>query len=98
MENKLSIKERNEQLLKFINIVETHKSLYKGCSDDIAITLENLIASGIDMEIVVWLRKNHYISVKPNTPIWIAWENKYYPDRTIENLKKWLNIYKENNK
>lgn len=95
MEHKLTIKERNEQLLKFINLAEAHKRLYKGCSNDIAITLENLIASGIDMEIVVWLRKNHYISVKPNAPIWIAWENKYYPNRTIANLKYFLNKNKK---
>lgn len=98
MENKLSIKERNEQLMKFIEIAEAQRRMYKGCSKDVGITLESLTAAGIDMEVVVWLRKNHYISVKPNAPIWIAWENKYYPDRTIENLKKWLNTYKENNK
>lgn len=96
MENKLSIKERNEILLQFIDIAEAHKAMYKGCPNDIGITLESLTAAGIDMEVVVWLRKNHYISVKPNAPIWIAWENKYYPDRTIANLKKWLKKYEEN--
>ena len=94
MENK----ERNEQLQKFVDYVEVQRIMYRGCSKDIAITLESLTAAGIDMEVIVWLRKNHYISVKPNTPIWIAWENKYYPDRTIANLKKCLNTHKENNK
>ena len=95
MENKLSIKERNEQLMKFINIVETHKAMYKGCPNDIGITLESLTAAGIDMEVIVWLRKNHYISVQPNRPIWIAWENKYYPKNTIAVLKYFLNKNKK---
>ena len=91
MEHKLSIQERNEQLQKFVSYVETQKNLYKGCPKDIAITLDNLVAIGIDMEVVVWLRKNHYISVQPNKPIWIAWENKYYPKNTITVLKYFLN-------
>ena len=95
MENKLSIKERNEQLQKFIDIAEAQRRMYKGCSENVGLTLDSIIQVGIDMEIVVWLRKNHYISVKPNTPIWIAWENKYYPDRTIENLKYFLNKNKK---
>ena len=94
----MTIKSRNEQLLKFINLAEAQRRMYKGCSKNVGLTLDSIIQVGIDMEIVVWLRKNHYISVKPNAPIWIAWENKYYPDRTIENLKKWLKVYWENNK
>lgn len=98
MENKLSIKERNKQLQVFIYFVESQKNMYKGCPNDIAISLEELIAVGIDMETIAWLRVNHYISVKPDKPIWIAWENKYYPKSTIANLKKWLKVYWENNK
>lgn len=96
MENKLSIKERNDQLLKFINIAEAQRRMYKGCPENVGLTLDSIIQAGIDMEVVIWLRKNHYISVKPNAPVWIAWENKYYPKNTISNLQKWLNIYKEN--
>ena len=92
----MTIKERNEQLLKFINIVEAQRRMYKGCSKDVGITLESLTAAGIDMEVVVWLRKNHYISVQPNRPIWVSWENKYYPKNTIAILKKWLYTHKEN--
>ena len=95
MENKLSIKERNEQLQKFIDIAEAQRRMYKGCSKDIGITLESLTAVGIDMSVIIWLRKNHYISVKPNAPIWIAWENKYYPKNTIAVLKYFLNKNKK---
>lgn len=95
MENKLSIKERNEQLQKFVDYVETQRNLYKGCPSDISITLDNLISIGLDMDTVVWLRKNHYISVQPNRPIWIAWENKYYPKNTIAVLKYFLNKNKK---
>lgn len=96
MENKF--KERNKQLSQFINLVEAQKNLYKGCPKDIAITLDSLTTAGIDLDTIVWLRTNHYISVKPNAPIWIAWENKYYPKSTIGNLKKWLKKYEENKK
>lgn len=95
MENKLSIKERNEQLLKFIDIAEAQRRMYKGCSENVGLTLESLTAAGIDMEVIVWLRKNHYISVQPNRPIWIAWENKYYPKNTIAVLKYFLNKNKK---
>ena len=91
----MNIKSRNEQLQHFVDYVETQRNLYKGHPLDIAITLDNLVSIGLDMDTIVWLRKNHYISVKPNAPIWIAWENKYYPNRTIENLKKWLKSAKE---
>lgn len=98
MENKLSIKERNEQLQHFVDFVETQRNMYKGCPADISITLDNLVSIGLDMDTIVWLRKNHYISVKPDKPIWIAWENKFYSDKTISNLKKWLKVYWEKNK
>ena len=93
MENKLSIKERNEQLQHFVDYVETQRNLYKGCPKDIAITLDNLVSIGMDMDTIVWLRKNHYISVQKGKPIWIAWDNKFYPKSTIANLKKWLKVY-----
>lgn len=95
MEHKLTTKERNEQLQKFVDYVETQRNLYKGCPADIAITLDNLVSIGLDMDTIVWLRKNHYISVKPNAPIWIAWENKYYPKNTIAVLKYFLNKNKK---
>lgn len=94
----MTIRERNEQLQKFVDYVEVQRNLYKGCPNDIAITLDNLISIGLDMETIAWLRVNHYISVKPGKPIWIAWNNKYYPKSTIANLKNWLKVYWENNK
>jgi len=92
----MTIKERNEQLQRFVDYVETQRNMYKGCPADIAITLDNLVSIGLDMDTIVWLRKNHYISVQENKPVWIAWSNKFYPDRTISNLHKWLNNIKEN--
>lgn len=94
----MTIKERNEQLQKFVDYVEAQRNLYKGNSLDIAITLDNLVSIGLDLDTIVWLRKNHYISVQKDKPIWIAWNNKFYPKNTIANLKKWLKVYCENNK
>ena len=94
----MNIKSRNEQLQHFVDYVETQRNLYKGHPLDIAITLDNLVSIGLDMDTIVWLRKNHYISVQKDKPIWIAWNNKFYPKSTIANLKKWLKVYCENNK
>lgn len=94
----MNTKERNEKLQKFVDYVEVQRNLYKGCPADISITLDNLVSIGLDMDTVVWLRKNHYISVQKDKPIWIAWSNKFYPKSTIANLKKWLKFYWENNK
>lgn len=92
MENKLSIKERNEQLQKFINLAEAQRSMYKGCPSDIGLTLESVIAAGIDMEIITWLSINKYIAVHKDKPIWIAFDfNKYHPKSTLKNLQYFLN-------
>ena len=66
MENKLSIKERNEQLLKFINIAEAQRRMYKGCPSDIGLTLDKVIAAGIDMEVVTWLSITTSQSIRIN--------------------------------
>jgi hypothetical protein len=96
MENKLSIKERNEQLQKFINLAEAQRSMYKGCPSDIGLTLESVIAAGIDMEIITWLSVNKYIAVHPNKPIWIAYDyNKYHSKSTLANLQYFLNKNKK---
>lgn len=96
MENKLSIKERNEQLLKFIDIAEAQRRMYKGCPSDIGLTLESVIAAGIDMEVVTWLSINHYIAVHKDKPIWIAFDyNKYHSKSTLANLKYFLNKNKK---
>lgn len=96
MENKLSIKERNEQLQMFINLANAQRAQYKGCPSDIGLTLESVIAAGIDMEVITWLSINHYIAVHKNKPIWIAYDyNKYHSKSTLANLQYFLNKNKK---
>ena len=51
----MTIKERNEQLQKFVDYVEAQRTMY--CPNDIAITLDNLVSIGLDIDTIVWLRK-----------------------------------------
>lgn len=94
----MTVKERNEQLQQFIDLANTQRALYKGCPKNVGITLDSVIQASISMETIAWLSHNHYIAVHKDKPIWVAWENKYYPDRTISNLQKWLKKYEENKK
>lgn len=54
------------------------------------LTKESLRNAGISDEVINFLKREHYISDKRADGIlWIAsTANKYYPNRTIKNLKK----------
>ena len=55
---------------------------------------DDLIRKGISEKTFSWLCKNHYISYHEGRPLWISTTNKFYPNRTISNLEKMLNDYK----
>lgn len=67
-----------------INKVEAWKYGEEG------LTKERLRNAGISDEVINFLKREHYISDKRADGIlWIAsTANKYYPNRTIKNLKK----------
>ena len=54
------------------------------------LTKERLRNAGITDEVISFLKREHYISDKsPDGILWIAsTTNKYYPTRTIKNLKR----------
>ena len=55
---------------------------------------EDLIRNGISEKVFKWLCDNHYISYHEGRALWISTTNKLYPTRTIANLEKMLNDYK----
>lgn len=58
------------------------------------ITKQDLLKKGITEETFQWLKSHHYISYHEGRPLWISTTNKFYPTRTISNLEKILNDYK----
>ena len=71
-------------ILAEVNKVEAWKYGEEG------LTKEKLRNAGISDEVINFLKREHYISDKrPDGILWIAsTANKYYPDRTIKNLKR----------
>lgn len=55
---------------------------------------EDLIKKGVSEKVFKWLCDNHYISYHEGRPLWISTTNKFYPTKTIANLEKMLNDYK----
>lgn len=55
---------------------------------------EDLTRNGISEKVFKWLCDNHYIAYHEGKPLWISTTNKFYPTRTIANLEKMLNDYK----
>lgn len=55
---------------------------------------EDLVRNGISEKVFKWLCDNHYISYHEGRALWISNTNKLYPTRTIANLEKMLNDYK----
>lgn len=54
------------------------------------LTKERLRNAGISDEVINFLKREHYISDKsPDGILWVSsTANKYYPNRTIKNLKR----------
>jgi hypothetical protein len=56
-------------------------------------TLKDFKKYGVTGRTLQILKKEHYITWHSETePVWISWNNMYYPDNTILNLKDtWIN-------
>ena len=52
----------------------------------------------VDGETIDYLIKNHYASQRPNKSLWIAFENKYHPEKTISNLVRAIELAEEKKK
>ena len=51
-------------------------------------TYNEFIKSGVNAKTLSILKAGKYITWHDKTePVWISWQNEFYPDRTIENLR-----------
>ena len=75
-----------EQVQKFFEVVaEIRKEINEGKTK--GRTYNEFIKAGVTSKTMSILKAGKYITWHSRTePIWISWENEFYPDRTIENL------------
>ena len=75
-----------EQAQKFFEIIaEIRKEINEGKTE--GRTYNEFIKAGVDTKTLSILKAGKYITWHDKTePVWISWENNFYPDRTIENL------------
>ena len=75
-----------EQVQKFFEvIVAIRKEIVEGTTK--GRTYNEFIKSGVTNKTLSILKAGKYITWHDKKePVWISWENNFYPDRTIESL------------
>lgn len=54
----------------------------------------DFIKAGVSKETMAMLKASHFLTWHNATdPVWLSWENKIYPDRTIKDLKYFYETY-----
>ena len=56
---------------------------------------EDLLNAGITEDTFKWLVKNHYISYHEGRCLFLAFANRYYKDKTIDNLVNILDKFEK---
>ena len=76
----------NEQVQKFFEVIAAiRKEINEGKTK--GRIYNDFIKYGIDNRTMSILKAGKYITWhNKSDPVWISWENNFYPDRTIENL------------
>ena len=83
---KIDLKELNE----FIRIADLARKAY--CGSKGTTNRKWYEKQGISKETIDWLIAHHYASQKPGKSLWIAFENRYHPEKTIGNLSRALEL------
>ena len=75
-----------EQVQKFFGVIaEIRKEINEGKTK--GRTYNEFINAGVTPKTLSVLKAGKFITWHSKTePVWISWENEFYPDRTIENL------------
>ena len=75
-----------EQVQKFFSVIaEIRKEINEGKTK--GRTYNDFIKAGVATKTMSILKAGKYITWhNKSDPIWVSWENNFYPDRTIENL------------
>ena len=77
--------EENQIQLFFEVIAAIRKEINEGKTKGRA--YNDFIKAGVTSKTISILKAGKYITWHNKTdPVWISWENNFYPDRTIENL------------
>lgn len=80
----LEIEESQAQLF-FEVIAAIRKEINEGKTE--GRSYNDFIKSGVSAKTMSMLKAGHYITWHDKkAPAWISWENKIYPDKTVENL------------
>ena len=84
MDSYLEINE--EQAQKFFEIIaEIRKEINEGKTK--GITYNDFIKAGVDTKTMFILKAGKFITWHNKAePVWISWENEFYPEKTVENL------------
>ena len=84
MDSYLELDESQVQLF-FEVIASIRKEINEGRT--IGRTYNDFIQKGVTTKTLSILKAGKYITWhNKSDPVWISWENEFYPDRTIENL------------
>jgi hypothetical protein len=89
MNNDMKQVTKMQQILDFCEMADLNKVAgWKYGAE--GLTKTDLRNAGISDEVILWLKKEHYISDRSKDGIlWIASTcNKYHPTQTIKNLRK----------
>ena len=76
-----------EQLQKFFEVIAAiRKEINEGTTK--GRTYNEFIQKGVTSKTMSILKAGKYITWhdKKKEPVWISWQNNFYPDRTIDNL------------
>ena len=77
--------EENQVQLFFEVIAAIRKEINEGKTK--GRTYNDFIKAGVTTKTMSMLKAGKFITWHNKTdPVWISWENEFYPDRTIENL------------
>ena len=76
-----------EQVQKFFEVIASiRKEINEGKTE--GRTYNDFIKSGVTSKTMLILKAGKFITWHDKKEsVWISWENNFYPDRTIENLR-----------
>lgn len=77
--------EEEQAILFFEVIAAIRKEINEGTTK--GRTYNDFIKAGVDTKTMSILKAGHFLTWhNKKDPVWISWENNFYPDKTIENL------------
>lgn len=79
-----------ENLKLFVKLADSARKHYMGSTGKTDRTWYE--THGVEPETIDYLIKHHYASQRPKKSLWIAFENKFHPEKTISNLVRAIEL------